>query len=81
MKQKLTSRKFWMAIAGFVSGLLMMFGYSDGVVETISGAVVALGCSVGYMIAEAKADSANVKNVFDQSGEIVSTLIDAKKEK
>ena len=79
MKQKLTSRKFWMAIAGFVSGLLMIFGYSDGTVETISGAVVALGSSVGYMIAEAKADSANVKAVFEQSGEIVSELLNDKK--
>jgi drug/metabolite transporter (DMT)-like permease len=79
VKQKLTSRKFWMAIAGFVSGLLMIFGYSDGAVETISGAVVALGSSVGYMIAEAKADSANVKAVFEQSGEIVSELLDNEK--
>lgn len=79
MKQKLTSRKFWMAIAGFISGILMIFGYSDGAVETISGAVVTLGSAVGYMIAEAKADSANIKTVFEQSGEITSQLLDNKK--
>lgn len=57
-KQKLTSRKLWMAVAGFISGLVLLF--TGGATETtISGCVMSLGSVVAYIIGEGLTDAAN----------------------
>lgn len=56
-KKKLTSRKFWLAIAGFVTGVAVMI--SGATAETITGAVMALGSVVAYIVGEGFADSSN----------------------
>lgn len=58
-KRKLTSRKFWMAVAGFVSGLIVAFGGGEGVAETVSGVILQGASVVGYLLAEGLADSHN----------------------
>lgn len=57
--RKLTSRKLWMAIAGFVAGLLVALGESAETAETISGLIMAGASVLGYLLAEGLADSAN----------------------
>ena len=65
MKKKLQSRKFWVAIAVIVAGVLMMFGYSETSAETVAGSIVTIGGALGYLFAEAKADAAHVdKNTY-----------------
>ena len=44
-KSKLTSRKFWMAIIGFVTGLLKYLDMDAGKVEQI-GSLILMGASV-----------------------------------
>lgn len=61
-KSKLTSRKFWMAIIGLVSGLLMAFKVDGQTVETISGVIMAAGSVVAYIIGEGLADAAGAAN-------------------
>lgn len=57
-KQKLTSRKLWMAVAGFVTGVVLLF--TGGVTETtITGCVMALGSVVAYIVGEGLTDAAN----------------------
>ena len=56
-KRKLTSRKFWMAIIGLVSGLLMAFKVDAETVETISGVVMAMASVIAYIIGEGLADA------------------------
>lgn len=57
-KRKLTSRKLWMAVAGFVTGLVALF--TGGATEvTISGAVMSLGSVVAYIVGEGLTDSAH----------------------
>ena len=58
---KLTSRKFWMAICGLVSGLLMAFRADEHTVENITGIIMALGSVVAYCIGEGLADAAGAK--------------------
>ena len=57
-KQKLTSRKLWMAIAGFITGVTLLFtaGATEG---TITGCVMALGSVVAYIVGEGLTDAAN----------------------
>lgn len=61
LKQKLSSRKFWVALATIISGILMMFGYAETDIQAVSGAVLTIGGAIGYMISEAIIDSQSVK--------------------
>ena len=55
--RKLTSRKFWMAVAGFVAGIAMICGAKPEELEKIiSGAAMAAFAS--YSFAESRTDSA-----------------------
>lgn len=58
-KKKLTSRKFWLSVAGFVTGLILAFNGSAEVAETVSGCIMAGASVVAYAIGEGLADSAN----------------------
>lgn len=59
-KRKLTSRKFWLAVIGLVSGLLMAFKVDGETVETISGVIMSAASVIAYIIGEGMADAANV---------------------
>ena len=56
-KRKLTSRKFWVAVAGFVTGLILAFGGSQSTADTTSGVIMAGAAVVAYVIGEGLADS------------------------
>ena len=58
-KRKLTSRKLWVALAGFVAGLIVAFGGSSETAETVSGCILSGAAVVGYVIGEGLADGAN----------------------
>ena len=60
-KRKLTSRKFWLAIVGLVSGLLMAFKVDGETVETISGVIMSAASVIAYTIGEGLADAANAQ--------------------
>lgn len=60
-KRKLTSRKFWMAIATFVSMLLVYLGDSASDAEQVSALIVAGGAAIAYIIGEGLTDSANIE--------------------
>lgn len=57
--RKLTSRKFWVAIAGLVSGLIIAFDGDSETAETISGLILQAASVLGYILAEGLADAAN----------------------
>lgn len=56
-KRKLTSRKFWMAIAGFVSMLVVAFGGSENQATQITSLIMAGAAVVAYIIGEGLADA------------------------
>ena len=57
-KAKLTSRKFWMAIIGFVTGLLTYLGIGAEQAEQL-GSLILMGASVlAYIIGEGLCDAA-----------------------
>lgn len=55
--RKLTSRKLWVAVAGFVAGLIVAFGGSNQTAETVSGCILSGAAVVGYVIGEGLADT------------------------
>ena len=67
--RKLSSRKLWVAIAGFVSGLIMVFGGTETMASTVSGVILQGAAVLGYLIAEGLADWADTEDV----NEVVET--------
>ena len=59
--RKLTSRKFWIAVVGFITPLLLAFGVAEAEVSQIVAIIMAGADVVAYLIAEGMADSAGVK--------------------
>lgn len=57
-RRKLTSRKLWIAVAGFVSGLILAFGGAESVAGTVSGVILQGAAVIGYLMAEGLTDAA-----------------------
>lgn len=57
-KRKLTSRKFWAAIIGFVTPTLLAFGFGEGEVTQITSIIMAGAVVVAYIIGEGLTDAA-----------------------
>ena len=55
-KRKLTSRKMWIALAGFVAGLIVIFGGSQETADKISGSILSGAAVVGYVLGEGLSD-------------------------
>lgn len=58
--RKLTSRKFWMAVAGLVVGLVIIFTDDAVLAERISGIIMSGASIIGYLLAEGLTDAAHV---------------------
>ena len=61
-KRKLTSRKLWVSIAGFVAGMIVIFGGQQETADKVSGAILSGAAVVGYVLGEGLADGANGDN-------------------
>ena len=58
-QRKLTSRKLWVAVAGFAAGLIVIFGGSQESADKISGAILSGAAVVGYIVGEGLTDAAH----------------------
>ena len=58
---KLTSRKFWMALTGLISGILVALKLDERTVTQITGIIMAGASVVAYIIGEGLADAAGAK--------------------
>ena len=59
-RRKLTSRKLWLAVAAFVSGLILAFGGAESTAATVSGCILQGAAVIGYLLAEGLTDAAAV---------------------
>lgn len=60
IKRKLTSRKFWLAFIGLVSGILLAFRVDAETIETISGCIMSAASVIAYIIGEGLTDAASM---------------------
>lgn len=60
-KRKLTSRKFWAAIALFVSGCIVAYNGNAEQAEIVSGLIMQGAAVVAYIIGEGLTDAAAVE--------------------
>ncbi len=64
-RKKLTSRKFWIALAGFVVGIVLMFTHNEVLGADINGVIMSLGSVLGYLLAEGLTDMYNKEKEND----------------
>ena len=57
--RKLTSRKFWMAIANFVGMLIVALGGTDNQATQVTALIIAGATVLAYIIGEGLVDAAN----------------------
>ena len=57
--RKLTSRKFWLAVAAFVTELIVAFRGDAGLAETVAGVIMAGATVIAYIVGEGLIDAAN----------------------
>lgn len=65
--RKLTSRKFWLAIVGLITGLILAFNGSSETAEAVSGVIMSAASVVAYVLGEGFADAAAVKTETKQT--------------
>lgn len=59
---KLTSRKFWAAIVGFASAILLAFGLSESEIAQVTGIIMSGATLIAYIIGEGLVDKAAAEN-------------------
>ena len=57
--RKLTSRKFWMAIANFVGMLIVDLGGTDNQATQVTALIIAGATVIAYIVGEGLVDAAN----------------------
>jgi hypothetical protein len=68
--RKLTSRKFWVAVAGLVSGIMIFRGASESDATQVTALILQAASVLAYCIGEGLADNGNgVMTISDTSGE------------
>ena len=55
--RKLTSRKFWLSIAAFITELIVAFKGDTETAETISGMIMAGATVIAYIVGEGLVDA------------------------
>ena len=63
--RKLSSRKFWTMLAGFIVGLIIYFGGSPERAEATKGLILSGSSIITYMLAEAITDSAHAGDDYE----------------
>lgn len=67
-KKKLTSRKFWAAVVGFISPTMIAAGASDNQVTQVAAIIMAGAALIAYIIGEGLVD-ANSSTMIE--GEVI----------
>lgn len=55
--QKLSSRKFWLALIGFISALMFAFNFAEADVEKVAGIITSGSVLIVYILTEGYIDA------------------------
>lgn len=64
-KQKLSSRKFWAAVVGFVTALLVCFNLTENEIAQVTSVIMAGGTLIAYIFAEGWVDASRNEEKVD----------------
>lgn len=74
--RKLTSRKLWLAVAGFATGAALALGADASDIQAVAGAVLTIISTATYIITEGKIDAEGVKNAIIEVQEGIEVFED-----
>ena len=74
LKDKLTSRKFWMSVAGFVAGLMGMIGCKENVIALVVFGIIEIVSILAYCFSEGGVDSVRAKNLAEATATFITML-------
>ena len=60
--KKLTSRKFWVALIGFITSILIAFNVDAGSVEQITSIIMSGATLIAYILAEGFVDATRIED-------------------
>lgn len=66
--QKLASRKFWVALAGFITSLLVLFKFAETDITQVTAMITAFGSLAAFILAEGYVDGQREENRSDDRG-------------
>lgn len=72
--EKMKSRKFLAALVGVITGLAVIFGLDGEIINTVCGAVVAIGSVVAYIATEGAIDKAAVSDAITLTEDAIKML-------
>jgi len=72
-KQKLTSRKFWAAVTGFVTAILVAFKVDNLTIEQVVSVISASAVLIAYIIGEGMVDAARAGSGNETNNSEVQT--------
>ena len=66
LKDKLTSRKFWLAVAGVIGGILIALNVEESTATQVTAIITSAGSIIAYIFGESIVDAnyAQAENVF-----------------
>jgi len=80
ISKKLTSRKFWIALAGLIVGILALFAVDANTTTQISGVIMSLGSVIAYIVGEGLVDASAVNTTNTATkyiGPLIGTVVPA----
>ncbi len=66
LKNKLTSRKFWAGIAGFISPILILLHVPESEVVTVCALITSCGSLVAYIFSEGYVDAVKAADTKEE---------------
>lgn len=62
MKTKLTSRKFWIAVTGIITSVIMMLNADENLTQMVSATLLMISDIVIYIYGESQIDKENIND-------------------
>lgn len=66
-KRKLTSRKFWVALVGFITPLLLAFGVAESTATQVAGVIMSGASCIAYILGEGLVDAETASMISPDS--------------
>ena len=66
-KRKLASRKFWLAVIGFITPILIALKADTGTIEQVASIIMSGASLIAYVLAEGFVDGKNVEKENDNN--------------
>ena len=73
-RAKLSSRKFWVAVIGLVTSMMIVFGTKESETSQIAAAITAFGSVVSYILGESMVDAGRNTDSNDSEDTSISSF-------